>query len=329
VDQTAVVGAIAFNGAQTSSLCGSGVSLIPNDGPDTSAGTHIFAAGMFSYGNMNGANCAGAGSAGSGTTDGEGYILDSWACGQFTHQGALEQSVFWGNGSAGLEVFPNCEMADDQSNVYVTGVTSYGNYQDASHVGSANGELLFNDLTPSSTAIKSVTNSIFEATEATPGGAIQSGNYGYPVYGFQAGTNNSITSYTVVNDNYIWNSHQPTTTTFGGSNTNVYLSGALDTSSFPFGTNTYDTPGFASPATLPTAAPNCAGQLNTTACMVAAGVVTDLKPSGGAAAAGYQPPNVCAPDAFYPSWLKGVVYLTVSGSSVVESTGLITKPCDM
>ena len=48
VDQTAVVGAIAFNGAQTSSLCGSGVSLIPNDGPDSSAGTHIFAAGMFS-----------------------------------------------------------------------------------------------------------------------------------------------------------------------------------------------------------------------------------------------------------------------------------------
>ena len=329
VDQTAVVGAIAFNGAQTSSLCGSGVSLIPNDGPDSSPGTHIFAAGMFSYANVNGANCAGGGNAGSGTTDGEGYILDSWACGQFTHQGALEQSVFWSNGSAGLEIFPNCTMTNDQSDVYVTGVTSFGNYQDPSHTGAANGELLFNDLTPSSSAIKSVTNSIFEATQATPGGAIQTVNYGYPVYGFQAGTNNASTAFTIVSENFIWNAHAPTTTTFGGSNTNVYLGGSLDTSSFPFGTNTYDTPGFANPAALPTTAPNCLGQTNTTACMAAAGVIADLTPSGGAAEAGYQPPTTCAADPYYPTWLKGVVYLAVSSSSIVETHGLITKPCGM
>ena len=54
VDQTAVVGGIAFNSASGSGVCGSGVSIIPFPGPDTSAGTHVFLSGIYSYNNVNG-----------------------------------------------------------------------------------------------------------------------------------------------------------------------------------------------------------------------------------------------------------------------------------
>ena len=54
VDQTAIVGAIAFNAASGSSVCGSGISIIPFPGPDTSAGTHVYLSGVYSYNNVNG-----------------------------------------------------------------------------------------------------------------------------------------------------------------------------------------------------------------------------------------------------------------------------------
>jgi hypothetical protein len=59
VDQQAIVGAIAWNAAQANDLCGSGISNIPFNGPDTSSGTHVFDAGIFSYANRNGKRCSG------------------------------------------------------------------------------------------------------------------------------------------------------------------------------------------------------------------------------------------------------------------------------
>jgi hypothetical protein len=59
VDQQAIVGAIAWNAAQANGLCGSGISNIRFNGPDTSSGTHVFDAGIFSYANINGNHCGG------------------------------------------------------------------------------------------------------------------------------------------------------------------------------------------------------------------------------------------------------------------------------
>jgi hypothetical protein len=53
VDQTAVIGVVAFGAGQNNAFCNSGVSMIPTDGPDTSAGTHVFNAGIFSYHNID------------------------------------------------------------------------------------------------------------------------------------------------------------------------------------------------------------------------------------------------------------------------------------
>jgi hypothetical protein len=59
VDQTAVVGVIAYGAGQSGAYCNSGVSMIPTDGPDTSSGTHVFVGAAFTYHNIDNPICAG------------------------------------------------------------------------------------------------------------------------------------------------------------------------------------------------------------------------------------------------------------------------------
>ena len=59
VDQAAVVGVIADGAGQSGGYCNSGVSMIPTDGPDTSAGTHVFVGAAFTYHNIDSPICAG------------------------------------------------------------------------------------------------------------------------------------------------------------------------------------------------------------------------------------------------------------------------------
>ena len=55
------------------------------------------------------------------------------------------------------------------------------------------------------------------------------------------------------------------------------------------------------------------GAATTTACM--ATVIADFTPQS-AGAVGYQQPGACAPDAYFPTWLNGII-----------PNGIITKPC--
>jgi hypothetical protein len=418
VDQQAIVGAIAWNAARANGLCGSGISNIPFNGPDTSSGTHVFDAGIFSYANINGNHCSGYNavvksapaaspgivysasfftpfepvtfsvsegalpdglvnsriyyvcserlinsssfevsetqncvtpinfkSSGTGkimvqtlkTTDGEGVIFDSWADYAYKYQGVLEQSALWGNGSSGFEYFSNTNTAaNEQSQEYVSQVTSYGNLQDPYHYANFSGELLFqgNYVNPPY-GYRQVENSIFEATTVTQGGApkmyCSSGStYGCPALGaLIAFQNRAATAADIrVQENYIRNSRSDSTSP-GGLNTVIYNT-SMNNRTFTLGANTYDDPGFNSPRSLPTGAPNCSGYTNTTACMLNGyNVAADLTPSGGAAGKGYQPPSPCTPDPYFPMWLKGVVFLYWNGSFLTENTGLITKPCNM
>jgi hypothetical protein len=99
---------------------------------------------------------------------------------------------------------------------------------------------------------------------------------------------------------------------------------------YMFGSNTYASAGFAKPSAVPTATPHCAGYATTTACMIGTGVVADLTPSGAAAGVGYQPPQSCRPDPYFPTWLKGAVGLSAAGSTLTYAdASLITKPCGM
>jgi hypothetical protein len=313
-----VVGAIAYNAAPSGhGLCGSGISMIPTNGPDTSVGTHVFVAGAFSYNNINAPGCSGANS----TTDGEGIIFDSWACSSYKYQGVAEQNMLWHNGSAAIEVFPNCTQSNDLATYYLFNNTSYGNYQDPYHTGNR-GELAIQNITPA-TGSYNVYNNIFVATTVSTDAGLDH------MVGGEIWCDNNCTSRVVAASNYMWQSNPGTSASAGNPNTDVWLNGSHNTTSFPFGTNTYNDPGFASPKTLLTTAPNCSNQTNTTTCMIAEGVVNDLTPSGGAVGLGYQPPGPCTADAYFPTWLKGVVYLSWNGTSLSENSGLITRPCGM
>jgi hypothetical protein len=323
VDQTAVVGAISYNGSGSlggGRICSSGVSIIPINGPDASAGTHIFVAGYFGYKNINAPSGAGC------NTDGEGLIFDSWSCTKYTHQGVAEQNVWWANGNAGFEVFPNCQSNGDKVQVYVFHNTSYGNELDPKHRGGA-GDMDINQVLPTvaNGSLYNVNHNIFMATEATSGNASSSAVFAVGAY-----LQNTNTSLVSVNTNYFWQSNPGTKKVVGNPNTDVYVNNVHYTTTFPFGTNTYGNPGFASPTSLPTTAPNCSGYADTTDCMNGRyRIAANLTPSGGAVGYGYQAPGACAADPYFPTWLKGVVYLHWTGSSLTENSGLITKPCNM
>lgn len=173
----------------------------------------------------------------------------------------------------------------------------------------------------------SIVNNIMNATLATPG---NNGIASDHVLGAVVGANSSVAaSYVSVTGNYIFNSDPGTVTTAGSPNTAAYISGTLQ-SGWPFGTNTYNRPGFANPSALPTTQPNCSGYRNTTDCMNSGyGVYAALTPSGGAAGMGYKPPGSCAADNYYPAWLKGMVYLSWNGSVLTENSGLVNKPCGL
>jgi hypothetical protein len=325
VDQTAVVGAIAYNAAPSlgGGICGSGVSIIPVDGPDTSAGTHVFVAGYFGYKNINAPSGAGC------NTDGEGLVFDSWGCSNYTHQGVAEQNVWWYNGGPGFEVFPNCMQNGDRANVYVFNNTSYGNAQDPKKVGSSS-DLLLQNIAPLSAYASSynVFDNIVVSTEATAGNAGKA-----PVYAGAIWLSNSSTSLISVKGNTFWQSNPGKVTTAGNPNTDVWVSGIHSTTSFPFGTNAYQNPLFANPNGLPRGVPNCSGYTNTTACMNEGyDVAADLTPMRAGAVSGlsgYLAPGPCATDPFFPTWLKGVVFLHWTGTALTENAGLITKPCGM
>ena len=104
--------------------------MIPTSGTTPTSGTHVYVAGEFGYKNIadpHGSGCH---------TDGEGLVFDTWGCPTtgYPDQGVAEQNVWWQNGSAGFEVFPNTtcnsKSNSDLAQVYVFNNTSYDNQED-------------------------------------------------------------------------------------------------------------------------------------------------------------------------------------------------------
>lgn len=273
VDYLAIVGVIAFNAAQGTVHCYSGVSIYEPANIDTKTGTHIYVAGVFAFGNIDPITCES-----SGNSDGEGIIFDNWNHSQqagvpYTGQGVIEQSLLIGNGSNGIQIFQNTS-----ANVYIQSSTTYGNMLNSTKTGTFLGEFLNNG-----SFTTSVTNSIFQATVQTI-----SGNPNYATYiGLGDATD-------TVSGNYIFG--------VAGNNEGLCCSGG-----FAYGANTQATPNFVSPA-IPSSVPNsnCTGKSTTTSCMSA--TIANFVPQAvGAIALGYQSPGPCAANSLFPIWLKGIV----------------------
>ena len=324
-DHDAIVGAIAYNTAPSQNgggFCGSGVSMIPFNG-FADAGTHVFVAGSFLYKNINAPSGAGC------NTDGEGIILDSLSQGgPYKYQVAIEQNVMWANGSSGLLALPGGGATQDLARYVVLNNTSYGNFQDPKNGGG--GEFRVNQYSPSGSGSYIVTNNIFIATTQNTGSGRVWAAAADCVIITKGCTNTGIIQ---IGNNDFWNGAAPTTSVAGNHNTEVTWNGNTHPSNWPYGTNTYNDGGLASPGSLPSTAPDCAAYTNVADCMndpAGYSVAGSVLPGGSI---GYHAPaGACATDAYFPTWLKGVVYLSWnSGDHTVtyNPNVLINQPCGL
>jgi hypothetical protein len=329
IDEFAVVGSIAVN-ANNDPIC---VAAIDDPGPanfigDSTTGTHVFWSQNFSYAGL--VHCA---------TDGEGFMFDTWDAHGYTGQGIAKNNIAWDNARYGFNYFyQNFNSSNPVIKIYNN--TFYANNQYAGDIGTGSaGEINTNNS--SGTAIPWTTyiyNNIAQTNYA------HQGNNGSAVtlYALLVGSNVPGTNFgnqgssPANSQNIFW--------AISGS----CVSGSCDTTDSAtayggesYGTNTYESAAFNNVSDLLTnwvSAPNCSGYATTVACMgwngssaTANTPIYDLTPTvSGSSGKGYQPPSTaCASDPDYPPYLKGIVYLSVSGTTIYENSGLITKPCGL
>jgi hypothetical protein len=275
-DYVNFVGDIAYNAAQTTNACDSGIGVYEPIVADYTPGTHIYIAGNFSYGNLDPGTCAG----GTKATDGEGIIIDTLDYSQdggtpYIAQVAIENNIVVNNGGRGLEVTNN-SAGSQNAYVFFENNTSWGNERDPNQAYClGNGELQVN-------VAKNVQsfNGIYATSSAD-------GCSGDAIYGasVSSGDISDLIEYGSI---------------FGVGGNDIFVSGGT----FAFASQGWNmigtNPGFAN-AVAPVA-PSCSGYANTVACM--ATVISNFNASGpGTAGNGYQAPTTGSYDPFFPQWL--------------------------
>ncbi len=289
-DYVVIIGNIAYNAAQGSHSCTSGISIYQPIASDTNPGTHIFIAGNISYGNVDPGQCAGTPS-----TDGEAVIIDTLDFSQgggpaYTQQIAVENNLGFFNGGRGFEVFNN-QTGSNHAPVYFKYNTSFGNMTD---MNQTNGCLGRAEL-----AIGYSLNTTMDhnLAQTRSGKSCNNGT----IFGFTMETGNGTD---VATNNWI----------SGTSGNNTLIDNAAG---FVLGGgNQVGTdPKFANPVNP--GPPSCGGYANAPACM--AKVISDYTPTTpGASSYGRQPvSNTSVSDPLYPQWL----------CHVNLPSGLVTPSC--
>lgn len=265
------------------------------------------------------------------TTDGEGLIFDTWEPNAYTGQSVVENNLFWENGGPGFIVLCGSGCPSGLS-VYVFNNTMYGNVHDYKHDGPSGGLLLNQDQTGTFSITNNliqedVTQPQYSLTEAAWNGTtgVGAAGTGQPVVGLLSNNNQAGIT---ISGNWIASASGASCVSGLVCDSGHNLA-APSGSTFASGNTLGTSPAFASPGSLPRGtAPSCSSYSTTVACM--ASVIADLTPSAsGTSGKGYQAPGPCTADAYYPTWLKGVVYLQLNGSTLTENAGLVTKPCGL
>jgi hypothetical protein len=293
VDYIVIAGNIAYNSAQNSLNCYSGISIYEPAATDSAPGTHIYIAGNFSYGNVDPSTCAS-----NPSTDGDGIILDTFNGFAYCKQVAVENNVMVANGGHGFEkqgyvTNPSCAAPTS-----VTNNTVWGNLSAIAASTSLCVEWLINE----DYGITGTANIVQPNTASGCGSHTVIAMDAYNTSGTASGPRPASS----VSGN--WSG--PFT---GATNTYVYNS---DGNTFSFGSNTTGTsPSFAN-AVAP-GAPSCSGFANVPACMST--VVADFTPTNGSALSyGRQAPGTVS-DPLFPQWL----------CNVNLPAGLVTMGCQM
>jgi hypothetical protein len=281
VDYFAVVGNITYNAVGGSIYCGSGISVYEPINYDTQPGTHIYIAGNFSWGNINGNPCNGG-----LPSDGEGIILDTFDGSQtgtpvYTGQAAVDNNILLGNGGPGLELFNNGGVGSTWSHIYMRHNTAWGNNAgpNQSVPACAVGEIISYYSAKNVEAYDNIA-----ATNAVDGAVSQ------PIYSF------SVCQ--VDGSNHVY---QDVGYSVGGT-----VDGMSSSTGFFYGPNNLfgTNPTFASAAEP--SAPSCSSYGSVPACMAA--VIANFTPTNTAALGyGYQTPSSSsAYDPLFPLWLCNV-----------------------
>lgn len=293
VDYFAIIGDVAYNAAQGSTVCGSGISIYQPISSDSLPGTHIFIAGNFSYDNLNPNPCN------SGTpTDGEGIILDTLDGGQgglpspYSQQVTVENNLVFLNGGRGIWISGHGNTA---APVYILHNTVYGDNGDPNQSLYYCADIEYGGNV--GTVLSQAAYNIAAANTNTGCGG-KSAVYAFSVLSSPGAGN-------VVYNNWIYG--------IGGDNTIAVSSGG-----FTFGPN--NTAG-TSPAFVSVSdpgAPSCGLATSVPNCM--ASVIAQFVPTTTAAKAyGYNTPlTTSIYDPLYPQWLCSVTNLP---------TGLVTPGC--
>jgi hypothetical protein len=309
VDEFAVVGDIAYASNQDP-IC---VAAIDDAAPanyDTSAGTHVFWAGNFAFNNR--VTCV---------SDGEGMMFDTFDAHAYTGQSVIEQNMVWQSTRGGVQITYQ-GLHSGNAPMYIFNNTLFSNNAGPGVGGYALGEINVQSTTSALPYPISIYNNISRTNYVTTGN--QGTSYGVVYAALTGGAYN---------------------VTWGGSGTQNIFKGEATTclgvcdagknvvafNGGSYGTNTYADPGFTNPTDLlanRSGSPNCSAYANVNACMASA--IADLTPTAtGMTGKGYRPPGACVVDPYFPTWLKGVVYLSWNGSTLSENGGLISKPCNM
>ena len=275
VDYFAVIGSIAYNAAQGSATCTSGISIYQPRQSDSASGTHIYVAGNFSYGNLEPDGCAGT-----TPTDGEGIIFDAFDGSQnglspYAAQAVAYNNIVVNNGAKGIETNDNTN-GSSHATIYFKQNTSWGNLTDPHQSWTGCAEVSLYRASDTH-----ITNNLISTKSAT-------GCSGHAIYGLAVSTSDGSDSATT---NFVYG--------YSGYNTFLYDSG-----SFSYGSTNHlgTSPNFTNP--VAPGAPQCSGTANVPSCM--ASVVANFTPKAGSASVGFgyqKPSTTSVSDPLYPRWL--------------------------
>jgi hypothetical protein len=314
-DYVAFVGDIAQN-AQEWNGCTSEMSLA---GPATVmsltySGTHYLYYGDFAW-NTGKNGCS---------SDEENYMFDTWDAHGVTSQSVIMNNIGWSAYRMGIQfTFGNYNSIAGLHD-YVLNNTEYND----NLANGAFGEFNVQENNATAPYIFGYSN-IGLGTQSTS-------------CALSIGT--SQTSSSLANVVFGATGQQNVFYAIGGGRATCYYNGYTGSRNVNYNVN----PAFTNTSDLlanRTGAPNCTGFTNVTACMgwnantstlTTPSVISDLTPTCGAdcTGAGYQKPSTTCVSSgnfytYFPTWLKGIVYLQWNGSSLTENSDLVTKPCKM
>jgi hypothetical protein len=281
-DYIVVVGNIAYNAAQGTISCTSGIDFYEPVQSDSLPGTHIYVGGNFSFGNLNPRACNNGQS-----TDGEGILFDTFDGSQadlpspYSAQAVAENNILVANGGRGIEVFNN-SAGSSHASIYLRHNTTWGNSLSPILYTAGDG---CGEIEISSASDVQAYDNLVSTNNNDPTGCDSE-----PLYAFFMFSGNSTNS---VHDNFGYSA--------AGNNTFSYGSGT-----FAFGPNNIfgANPSFAN-AVAP-GAPSCGSFSSVPACM--ATVIANFAPTNAAASSyGYQIPSTASVyDPLFPQWLCNV-----------------------